>query len=115
MKEYMVIEDNGGGLTLVVFAQDGETIEYIHSGYEYTHQGHLLEDLEALKKGDDPARDWDRNELNSIDGMEDPQDLESWFPQAQEGMGWNVIADNDGIYPVAMGCAGRKEFEIGEI
>lgn len=111
----MVVEDNGGGLTLVVFAQDGETIEYIHSGYEYTHQGHLLEDLEALKTGDDPARDWDGNELNSIDGMEDPQDLESWFPQAQEGTGWNVIADNDGIYPVAMGCAGRKEFEIGEI
>ena len=35
MKEYKVIEDNGGGLALVVFAEDGETVEYIHSGYEY--------------------------------------------------------------------------------
>ncbi len=35
MKKYQVVEDNGGGLTLVVFAGDGEIIEYIHSGYEY--------------------------------------------------------------------------------
>ena len=114
MKEYMVIEDNGGGLTLVVFAQDGETIEYIHSGYEYTHQGHLLEDLEALKNGDDPARNWDGNELESeaADYIDCPKELCGWFPFEQRGVGWEIVADNDGIYPSKMGAAAMEEFGI---
>ena len=37
MKKFQVIEDNGGGLTLAVFNEDGN-IEYLHSGYEYGHQ-----------------------------------------------------------------------------
>lgn len=109
MKNYKVIEDNGGGLALVVFAEDGETIEYIHSGYEY-NPGQLTEDLENLKNGDDPARDWDGNELDSTEGMENPEDLESWFPRDQKGTGWEVVADNDGIYPDDMGGAASQEF-----
>lgn len=77
MKEYKVIEDNGGGLALVVFAEDGETVEYIHTGYEY-NPGQLTEDLAALKNGDDPVKDWDGNDLNNAE-MEAPEDLESWF------------------------------------
>ncbi len=34
MKKYQVIEDNGGGLTLVVFDENGY-VEYLHNGYEY--------------------------------------------------------------------------------
>ena len=108
MKNYKVIEDNGGGLTLVVFAEDGETIEYIHSGYEY-NPGQLSEDLEALKNGDDPAKDWDGNDLNNAE-MEAPEDLESWFPWNQKGQGWEVVADNDGIYPEDMGGSASQEF-----
>lgn len=108
MKNYKVIEDNGGGLALVVFAEDGETIEYIHSGYEY-NPGQLTEDLEALKNGDDPAKDWDGNDLNNAE-MEAPEDLESWFPWSQKGQGWEVVADNDGIYPEDMGGAASREF-----
>lgn len=111
MKKYMVIENNGGGLALVVFAEDGETIEYIHTGYEYS-QGQLSEDLENLKKGDDPAYDWEGNELDSTEGMENPEDLESWFPWDQKGIGWEVVADNDGIYPEDMGAAAKGEFRI---
>lgn len=107
MKKYIVIEDNGGGLTLVVFAQDGETIEYIHTGYEY-NPGQLTEDLESLKNGDDPAEDWDSNEL----GSELPKDFESWFPWDQKGTGWEVVADNDGIYPEDMGTAAKNEFGV---
>ena len=110
MKKYMVVEDNGGGLTLVVFAADGETIEYIHSGYEY-NPGQLTEDLEALKNGDDPAKDWDGNDLNNAE-MEAPEDLESWFPWNQKGVGWETVADNGGIYPEDMGAAARAEFGI---
>ena len=109
MKNYKVIEDNGGGLALVVFAEGGETIEYIHSGYEY-NPGQLTEDLENLKNGDDPAKDWDGNELDSTEGMENPEDLESWFPWSQKGQGWEAVADNDGIYPEDMGGAASQEF-----
>ena len=89
MKNYKVIEDNGGGLTLVVFAADGETIEYIHSGYEY-NPGQLSADLHLLQEGSNPARYWDGNDLDSVDGMENPEDMESWFPWNQKGQGWEV-------------------------
>lgn len=111
MKEYKVIEDNGGGLALVVFAEDGETVEYIHAGYEY-NPGQLTEDLEALKNGDDPAREWDGNELDGTEGIENPEDMESWFPWNQKGVGWETVADNGGIYPEDMGAAARAEFGI---
>lgn len=109
MKNYKVIEDNGGGLVLVVFAQDGETIEFIHTGYQ-CNPGQLTEDLENLKNGDDPAEDWDGNEL----GSELPKDFESWFPWDQKGVGWEIVADNDGMYPEDMGAAAMKEFKISE-
>lgn len=108
MKKYQVIEDNGGGLTLIVYGENGE-IEYIHTGYEY-HPGGLLDDLEALKNGDDPAHDWDGNDLYTIE-MEHPEELESWFPWEQRGIGWKVVADNDGVYPEEMGEAASIEFE----
>lgn len=108
MKKYQVIEDNGGGLTLIVYGENGE-IEYIHTGYEY-YPGQLLNDLEALKDGDDPARDWDGNDLYTT-GMEHPEELESWFPWEQKGIGWEVVADNDGVYPEEMGEAASIEFE----
>lgn len=113
MKKYMVIEDNGGSLALAVFAEDGETIDYIHAGYEY-NPGQLSEDLEALKNGSDPVKEWDGNELYSDPEMEAPEDLESWFPLDQKGTGWEIVADNDGIYPDDMGSAAKFEFVITE-
>ena len=112
MKNYKVIEDNGGGLTLVVFSRDGETIEYIHTGYEY-NQGQLTEDLEALRAGENPVTDWDGNELEETD-LDNPEDIESWFPWDQKGTGWEVVADNDGIYTEDMGAAARLEFGVKE-
>ena len=41
MKKYEVIEDNGGGLHLVVFGVGGN-VEYLHSGYEYGTSGRLI-------------------------------------------------------------------------
>lgn len=113
MKKYMAIEDNGGGLTLVVFAADGETIEYLLSGYEY-NPGQLSEDLGYLNGGADPAKEWDGNFLDDEEmtaHMENPHDCENWFPWEQRGQGWNIVADNDGIYPEAMGVAARMEFK----
>ena len=103
MKKHEVIEDNGGGLTLAVFSQDGK-VEYIHTGYEYV-EGQLRADLEALKSGDNPVEDWDGNE-------EDPQSFYDDFLSYEYG--WEVVADNDRIYPDRMGGAARKEFQIPE-
>lgn len=112
MKKFMVIEDNGGGLTLVVFSENGADIEYIHSGYEY-YPGLLAEDLEHLKNGDDPAEDWDGNYLDDEEmtaHMENPHDCENWFPWEQRSQGWNIVVDNDGFYPAVMGGAAQIEF-----
>lgn len=109
MKNYKVVEDNGGGLTLVVFAEDTERIEYIHNGYEY-NPGQLSKDIESLKNGDDPANEWEGNDLDDIDEIENPEEFESWFPWVQKDVGWKVVADNDGIYPEDMGSAAMMEF-----
>lgn len=107
MKNYKVIEDNGGGLSLVVLSDDEEKIEYIHTGYEY-NPGQLSEDLDRLKSGDDPAKEWDGNDMASTE-KEAPEEFGSWFPEDEEGIGWDVIADNYGIYPENMGEAGMHE------
>lgn len=101
MKRYQVIEDNGGGLTLVVFNESGN-VEYIHSGYEY-NKGQLQEDLQALNRGSNPAIDWDGNE-------DDPQKAYESLTSYKHG--WEVVADNDGIYPEKMGAAASLEFDL---
>lgn len=105
MKNWKVIENNGGGLTLVVFeSEEYGNISYLHTGYEY-NPGQLTEDISALKAGSNPA-EWDGNELTNSDST----DFESYFPWNQKGIGWEVIADNDGIYTEKMGIAGQYEF-----
>lgn len=101
MKKYEVIEDNGGGLTLVTFDENG-TVDYLHTGYEYV-VGSLTMDLEALKNGDNPVEDWDGNEEN-------PQKVYDNIISYEYG--WKIVADNDGIYPNKMGGAACTEFGI---
>ena len=52
VKRYEVIEDNGGGLMLYVFDDDGN-VEYAH---DYEGSGCLLHDIEEIGNGADPAR-----------------------------------------------------------
>ena len=100
MKKYEVIEDNGGGLILAVYGEKG-VVEYLHGGYEY-NTGQLTEDLNALKNGDDPIT-WDGNE----DFPQEAYDNITSFEY-----GWEIVADNDGIYPDKMGNAASIEFGI---
>lgn len=101
MRKYQVIEDNGGGLTLVVFGSV-DKVEYIHSGYECS-KGQLTDDLQGLSNGDNPLTDWDGNEG-------DPQSsYDDFFSHVY---GWKIVADNDGVYPEKMGAAARREFNI---
>ena len=111
-KKFNVIENNAGMLILVIFNKDDE-IEYITTDFEYD-PGSLISALEKLSYGDDIS-DWKENllEVNyTYPIVENPKRLESWFPEEQYKTGWNIIADNDGIYPESMGTAGQIEFGI---
>ena len=99
-KKFNVIEDNGGGITLVIF-DDSNEVSYLHTGYEYI-SGQLTDDLTELANGSDPST-WDGCEEN-------PQEIYDNITSFEYG--WEIIADNNGIYPEDMGAAGRKEFEI---
>lgn len=100
MKKFEVIEDNGGGLTLVIFGVSG-IAEYLHTGYEYI-PGQLKEDLRGLWDGDDPAS-WDGN-------ADDPQTEYESLTAFEYG--WEIIADNNGLYPLKMGRAASLEFGV---
>ncbi len=101
IKRYQVIEDNGGGLTLVVFGSNSN-VEYLHSGYQCV-PGQLQQDLKALRDGNDPANDWEGN-------AEDPQEIYDNITSYEYS--WEVVADNDDIYPDKMGAAARIEFNV---
>ena len=95
-RKFRVLEDNGGGLTLFVWDENGEEIVFAHSGYEYT-PGSLCQDLDALAHDDDPLK-WDGNEKFLFDEYE-----RMYFDCSD-------IVTNDGIYYEVMGAAGLYEF-----
>ena len=99
-KKFEIIEDNGGGLTLVIF-DDSNEVSYLHTGYEYI-SGQLTNDLTELANGSDPST-WDGCE-------DDPQEIYDNITSFEYG--WEIIADNNGIYPEVMGTAGQIEFGI---
>ena len=107
MKKYRVYEDNGGGLYLAFYSDKGE-LETLHGNYEYrTGPGSITTDIKAVEDDPDVNLFWDNNELNS-----NPDSDYSGFEARYEPVGLTIIADNDGIYPERMGCAGRIEFGI---
>lgn len=93
---YKVIEDNGGGLHLVVF--EGQKVVYLHSGYEY-NVGQLKEDIKELVSGAS-VDEWEGNE-------DDPQ--ASYDNIISFEYGWEIVADQDGVYPDKMGGAATLE------
>ena len=101
---YRVIEDNGGGLALVVMDKNG-MVFYHHTGYEH-HEGSLRADIEALENGDDPA-EWDGNELETPVEFGDLYDYELF----RGWDGYNVIIEDDVIAWGKMGSAGKREFK----
>lgn len=106
MKKYEVIEDNCGGLALAVFGEN-DTVEYIHCGYEHT-PGQLRKDILAIRRGVDPESEWDGNcGGDDFEYGNDPTTLHNEITESEHG--WKVVADNDRIYPRAMGTAARKE------
>lgn len=111
-RKFNVVEDNAGGLTLVIFDKNDE-IEFITTNFEYA-PGSLISALEKLSYGDDISY-WESNLIDDdfeCSFVKNPKCFESWLPDDFHRIGWDIIADNDGIYPESMGTAGQIEFGI---
>lgn len=94
--KWQVIEDNHGHLSLAVFEDD----EVIYFNNEYAScSGQLSHDLEALANGDSPYG-WQGSDTPAAD----------YAKATQNPHGWEIVADNNGMYPNCMGIAARTEF-----
>ena len=109
---FQVMEDNGGGLYLIIFNEDLEII-YMSTNFEY-NQGELTSALiEISDKTQSEVKtiisNWETSyDENSWDIMDEYEKL------TQDRVGVFTIVDNLGIYPALMGNAGIIEFKILE-
>ena len=99
---YQVLEDNGGRLHLAVF--NGEECIWFASGYEYIPDN-LQEDIAALYSGRHPLQEgWESYLPEGYTAQRLYDELTS------QEHGWQIIADDAGVYPERMGAAGRIVF-----
>lgn len=104
-RHFEVIEDNAGGLQLFVYGDNGDVV-YAASDFEYV-PGDLAEAMKALWNGADPIADgWDIQ-------YKDPQEFRNGFTeQSQRNGGWELVADENGVYELMSGAAFKRELEI---
>lgn len=103
---FAVFEDNGGGLHLGIWYDDGENEEtfeenfYCHCSYEYNH-GQLVDDLVALSEGESPI-DWENmKEMTCAE----------WREMVNDEFSGKVILNKYGLEEYCcMGAAGHTEF-----
>lgn len=95
-QNYVVIEDNAGGMYLFFFSPNDEVILGLEN-IEFAQPG----DLDGITL--DEAQTWERQ-------LDDPQahydDITSFE------FGWSVVADQDGVYPDRMGAAAQIVYAI---
>ena len=103
---YQVLEDNGGGLHLAVFS--GDECIYYASGLEHLPVADVQEMFQALRDGAHPVDEGWESDLP--DGYT-PQQLYDELTSYEYG--WEIIADDAGVYPERMGAAGRTAFQYG--
>lgn len=104
-RHFEVIEDNSGGLQLFVYGDNGDVV-YAACDFEYV-PGDLAEAMKALWNGADPIADgWDIQ-------YKDPQEFRNGFTeQSQRNGGWELVADENGVYELMSGAAFKRELEI---
>lgn len=109
---FQVMEDNGGGLHLLIFDEDLEPI-YMSSNFEY-NRGELTKALVEIM-GETPSQI-----KTIISSWESSYDENSWNIQeeyeklTQDKIGVFTIINNQEIYPALMGNAGAIEFRVLE-
>ena len=104
---YQVIEDDAGNLYLAVFDDNDECI-YLASGFEYDPEN-LQASIAALRGGGHPVQD--RWESDFPDDYIPQQLYDKLFGDEH---GWEIIADDAGVYPERMGAAGRMAFGLND-
>ena len=108
--KYAVVEDNGGGITLVVFNKNNDVI-YVSTGFQF-FPGELKNCIKELERGADPSYEWENNFMYDVNAPVRSKDLDAWFPYESQGIGWEIIADSNGVYEDKMGTAGYIAFGI---
>ena len=109
---FQVMEDNGGGLHLLIFNEDLEVI-YMSSNFEI-NKGELTKALVEIM-GETPTQI-----KTTISHWESSYDENSWDIQeeyerlTQDKIGIFTIVDNQGAYPALMGNSGCIEFRVLE-
>ncbi len=114
---FQVMEDNGGGLYLVVFDEDREII-FLSGEYEYEHTILTNALIDISNKTIDEAKSivnsWKTN-LNNFNNDRSNLNYASIYEKlTTDKIGCFIIADNQNIYPALMGSAGAIEFKILE-
>jgi len=111
---FQVMEDNGGGLYLVVFDEDREIIflsgEY---EYEYTILTNALIDIsnKTIDEAKSIVNSWKTN-VNDFNNDRSNLNYASIYEKLTTDKTVFTIVDNLGIYPALMGNAGAIEFKI---
>jgi hypothetical protein len=96
LSNYQVIEDNGGGIYLYWFDETGQVILGLEN-VEYAQPG-SCDNMDF-----DDIRRWERQ-------LDSPQS--HYDELASYEFGWQVIADQDGIYSDRMGRAGQILYQV---
>lgn len=114
---FQVMEDNGGGLYLVVFNEDREII-FLSGEYEYEHTILTNALISISNKTIDEAKSivnsWKTN-VNDFNNDRSNLDYASIYEKlTTDKIGVFTIVDNQGVYPALMGNAGAVEFKILE-
>ena len=113
---FQVMEDNGGGLYLVVFDEDREII-FLSGEYEYEHTILTNALIDISNKTIDEAKSivnsWKTN-LNNFNNDRSNLNYASIYEKLTTDKTVFTIVDNQNIYPALMGNAGAIEFKILE-
>lgn len=96
MSNYQVIEDNAGGMFLFFFNADGSVALGVEN-IEHAQPGDL--DNVTLTE----AKTWDSH-------LDDPQ--AHYDDLTSHQIGWEIVADQSGVYPDRMGRAAEIVYRI---
>ena len=114
---FQVMEDNGGGLYLIVFDENQEII-FLSGEYEYEHTilTNALIDIsgKTIDEAKSIVNSWKTNVNNFNDNKSDLDYTSIYEKLTQDRVGCFTIIDNQNIYPDLMGNAGTIEFKILE-
>lgn len=107
---WQVVEDNGGGLHLFVFEEND--VIYYADGYEHSDDA-LRDAVQALRDGRDPRAEGWELPIWVVEGEHDIQRIYDELTSNQYG--WQIVADQDGIYPDRMGAAALRAFGLAPL